>query len=67
MPPHPLEMGLLGGLLLEFVGEDDVVLGEELRGGLAKSVPLLLELLSALLSGGVYAEHYWLVLASVGK
>jgi len=54
--PDTLEVGLTGESWGLLVGEDQVILLDDLRGEFCKSIPLLLESLTALRGGGVNTE-----------
>jgi hypothetical protein len=65
--PNTSEVGFVGDLRWHLVGEDDIVLLENLGGEFAESVPLFLELFTSFGSGCVNAENDGLLLVSVGK
>lgn len=54
--PDTLEVGLAGESWGLLVGEDQVVLLDDLRGEFCEGIPFLLESLTALGGGGVNTE-----------
>lgn len=65
--PHSAEVGLLREEALVLMGIDHILLGDQLGDELASGLPLLLELLTTLSSGGVNAEHKLVLLISLSE
>ena len=65
--PDTSEVWLVRDLWRNFVWEDDIVLFKNLWCKFAKSIPLLLELLTAFSCSCINAEDYWLLLIAMSK